>query len=183
MEQDKKMQALYRRFFRGEKTAIIELVQLYREGLILFINGYVRNTDVAEDLASDTFARLLIKKPKIRSDLHFKTYLFSMGKNAALSYLRKRKRLVDLDLEKISYDDFESAWLIGEERKTVFRALQSLGEDYASVLFLRYYEELTVESIAQVMKKNKKQIYNLLQRAKEALRERLKKEGLEYEAD
>ena len=180
---NRETQSVYKRFFRGEKAAIAELVETYRVGLILFLHGYVRDIDAAEDLASDTFARLLIKKPKLRDERRFKTYLFAMGKNAALSYLRKNKRLVRLDESRTAEEDFEWALIRDERRVAVARAIESIGGEYASVLLLRYYEELSVDDIANVMGKNKKQVYNLLQRAKERLRERLKKEGIAYETD
>ena len=57
-------------------------------------------------------------------------------------------------------------------------AINSLAGDYRSVLFLRYYEEMSVEEVARVMKKNKKQVYNLLNRARAQIKEILCEEGV-----
>ena len=183
--QNKTTQSLYKRFFRGERNAVAELANEYRNGLILFINGYVRDFDTAEDLASDTFANLLVKRPKIKDASRFKTYLFAMAKNAALSFLRKNKRdkTNEKEKEKPFLDDPEHILIREEQRKAVFCALESLTEDYRNVLFLRFYEDLSVDDISKVMKKGKKQVYNLLQRAKETLKNILEKEGIAYEID
>lgn len=45
----------YHRFPAGNVNALEELVELYSDGLILFINGFVNNLAVAEDLADETF--------------------------------------------------------------------------------------------------------------------------------
>ena len=182
---NKTTELVYKRFFRGEKEAVAELANEHRNGLILFINGYVRDLDVAEDLASDTFANLLVKRPNVKDASRFKTYLFAMAKNAALSFLRKNKRAKTGEREKPKpfLDDPEHVLIREEQRKAVLCAIGKLAEDYRNVLFLRFYEELSVEAIAKVMKKSKKQVYNLLQRAKEALKNILTEEGIAYETD
>ena len=183
--ENKTTELLYKRFFRGEKEAVAELANEHRNGLILFINGYVRDLDAAEDLASDTFASLLVKRPKVKDAARFKTYLFSMAKNEALSFLRKNKRAKISEGEKIKpfLDDPEHVLIREEQRRMVFCAIRQLTEDYRNVLFLRFYEELSVGDISKVMKKSKKQVYNLLQRAKETLKNILTKEGVAYEID
>ena len=54
----------YRRFLAGDDRGIAELVKDYKDGLILYLNGYVQNIHTAEELAEDTFFRLITKKPK-----------------------------------------------------------------------------------------------------------------------
>ena len=65
-DEKENIKLLYQRFFRGEKEAIVELVTEYRMGLIAFINGYVKDVMIAEDLAGDVFAELLVKKTKTK---------------------------------------------------------------------------------------------------------------------
>lgn len=50
----------YRRFLEGEKSAFSELLDLYRDNLIFFINRTIHNLHVAEELAADCFVELLI---------------------------------------------------------------------------------------------------------------------------
>ncbi len=177
------IETLYKRFFQGEKEAVAELAQKYRQGLILFINGYVRDADEAEDLASDTFAALLVKRPKIKDTSKFKTYLFSMAKHLALSRLRKRKKERNIERDASHLADPELLLIEDERRKALAAAIATLPTEYRETLLLRYFEELTAEEIAKVLKKNKKQVYNLLQRAKTALKHILTEEGIAYETD
>ncbi len=53
----------YYRFLEGDNNALEEIVELYNKKLILFLNTYVTNLAVAEDLAADTFLELIMKKP------------------------------------------------------------------------------------------------------------------------
>ena len=54
----------YRRFLAGDETGIVEIIRLYRDGLILYINSFTQNTAEAEDIAEDVFLKLIMKKPK-----------------------------------------------------------------------------------------------------------------------
>lgn len=53
----------YRRFLAGDDSGLVEIVRDYKDGLILFLNRYVRNIHIAEELAKDTFVRIVTKKP------------------------------------------------------------------------------------------------------------------------
>ena len=46
----------YRRFLEGELSAFEEIIDEYREGLIFFINRYVSDLDLAEDIAAGKWA-------------------------------------------------------------------------------------------------------------------------------
>lgn len=70
-----------------------------------------------------------------------------------------------------------------EKRAAILRAIESLKDDYRNVLFLSYYEEMTTEEISRATNKSKKQVYNLLDRARATLKPILEEEGLEYEND
>ena len=51
----------YRRFLDGDDEGFDDIVRTYKDGLILYLNGYVNNIYTAEEVAEDTFFRLLSK--------------------------------------------------------------------------------------------------------------------------
>lgn len=71
----------YRRFLDGDDAGIAEIVKDYKDGLILYLNGYVKNIYIAEELAEDTFFRLITKKPNFSGKSTFKSWLYSIGRN------------------------------------------------------------------------------------------------------
>ena len=74
-------------------------------------------------------------------------------------------------------ETLEEAVLTDERKRTLNRALDSLPEDMRVVIHLIYFEDLSYDEAARVMKKNRKQIDNLLYRAKGQLRIILGKDG------
>lgn len=60
----------YRRFLEGDENGIVEIIRDYKDGLILYLNGFTRNVCIAEELMEETFVKLVVKKPKFLSLIH-----------------------------------------------------------------------------------------------------------------
>ena len=175
----------YRRFLDGDDSGMVELVRDYKDGLLLYLNSYINNLSIAEDCVQDTFIKLAIKKPKFRGDCSFKTWLYTIGRNIALSYLRKAARHHDVQMDECeklaSETDLEREYLREEQRIILHRTLRRLKTDYQLVLYLTYFEDFSNAETAKIIKKTKKQVENLLYRARKTLRSELEKEGFHYE--
>ena len=172
----------YHRFLDGDDSAFDEILDLYRESLIFFINRFVHNPAAAEDLAIDAFMELIIHKGRYNFQTSLKTYLFMIGRSRALNYLKHERKLrmvelCDAEKEIAEYTAMEERLIVYEEKRAVSTALEQLPEDFRTVLHLIYFEELSYEEAAKVMKKNRKQVDNLLYRAKNALRSIMGREG------
>ena len=79
----------YRRFLEGDDNGIVEIIRDYKDGLILYLNKFVKNFSVAEDLAQDVFVKLAINKPKFREESSFKTWIYKIATNKALDFIKK----------------------------------------------------------------------------------------------
>ena len=176
----------YRRFLDGDDKGLAEIVRDYSGGLILYLNGIVNNIAVAEDLMEETLYKIIIKKPKFNAKYSFKTWLYTIGRNNAIDYLRHNAKLSDTsfnDLERFIQDEFdlERLYIIEEHKIAVHRVLRKLNTEYRQVLWLLYFEGLTGAEAGAIMKKNTRQMKNLVYRAKCALKSELDKEGFVYE--
>ena len=176
----------YCRFLNGDDQGIVEIIKEYKDGLILFINSYVHNIHIAEELTEDVFFSLVVKKPKFTPKHSFKTWLFTIVRNLALNALRFHSKVITTDKADVLHLqkeelNIEKAYIKKEEQILLHQCIQRLLPQYREVLYLSYFEMLPVKEIAMVTKRNTKQITNLLFRAKEALKDLLLKEGFDYE--
>ncbi len=176
----------YRRYLDGDDTGLTDIIRLYKDGLTLYINGYVNNIFTAEDLMEETFFKLATKKPHFSGRSSFKTWLYAIARNVVLDYLRKNSKIVGNPIEDFSNyiaeeSDVEREYLIKEQKILLHRTMRELKPEYFQVLYLVYFEDFTNAEIAKIMKKNKRQIENLIYRAKNTLKSELEKEGFEYE--
>ena len=176
----------YRRFLDGDDRGMTEIVGEYKDGLILYLNGYVSNIFVAEELAEDTFFRLMVKKPKFAGKSSFKSWLYAIGHHVAVDHIRHRSRLRTVPLEEAQYalseeQSLEDAYIKEEQKRTLLSALATLSAEYRTVLWLSFFEGFSNQEIAAVMHKNERQVRNLLYRAKQSLKSILEKEDFTYE--
>lgn len=170
----------YRRYLDGDQTAFDEVMRLYRTSLTFFINRFVQDMDAAEDLAIDTFMYLIVHRHRYNFKTSLKTYLFMIGRSRALDYIRHRKIITEVELSEAEGEQGQSVEeiiLLDERKQALNRALRQLPQEMQTAVHLVYFEDLSYEDAAKVMKKNKKQVANLLYRAKVQLRSILGKDG------
>ncbi|MBQ8732007.1 MAG: RNA polymerase sigma factor [Oscillospiraceae bacterium] len=176
----------YRRFLNGDDEGIVEIIRDYKDGLTLYLNGYVNNIFLAEELMEDTFFKLVTKKPGFSGKYSFKTWLYTIGRNVAIDRLRRNAKISDTPVEELEHllfeeESVEKAYLQEERKILVHRALCKLKAEYRQVLYLVYFEGFRNAEAAVAMKKSKHQIENLIYRARLSLKSQLDQEGFTYE--
>jgi len=157
-----KDEELIAQFQRGNENAYIELVNRYRDKLINFVFGFLGDAELAEDVVQDTMLKLYEKKHYYREIAKFSTWLYTIARNQANSEFRKRKRM------KISYlsqmtkqeQDYEIKDL-GPDlnkklqnqflEKRIRNAIQKLPEHFKSVIILRDIQELSYDTISEIV--------------------------------
>lgn len=179
-EKDKEDIILYSDFLDGNNEAFNKIISNYRIKLINFIFTYVKNKEIAEDLAQDTFVYLLINRKVYDFKYTLKSYLYTIAKCRALNYLRKEKKIIKLDEsymknmeDSISIEDD----LIKEENKRIIlNAIQKLKPQYKQAIFLRDIEELKYIDISRILNKSVPQIKVLIHRARKSLEKKIREE-------
>lgn len=172
----------YRRFLDGDESAFESIMKELFYGLVFFINGFVHDTQVAEDIAIDTFSDLIVHRHRYNFKVSLKTYLYMVARSRALDYIKHCKVIDFVELSEAhtfvdETENLEEMVLADDHKRQVNAAIAKLPEDMRVVVQLIYFEEMTYEEAAKVMKKNRKQIDNLLYRAKKELRIILGEEG------
>ena len=177
----------YRRFRDdGDESGLVEIIRDYKDGLILYLTSIVGNILTAEELAEDTFVLLGTKKPRNKGKASFRTWLYTIGRNVAIDYLRKYRKQSFVSLEDSAElvseeEEIESAYLKKEQQVIVHRAMRKLSPEYQQVLWLVYFEELSNKEAAQIMHRSVRSVESLLYRARKSLRSQLEMEGYDYE--
>ena len=141
---------------------------------------------IAEELAEDTFFRLMVKKPKYSGKSTFKSWLYAIGRNVAVDFIRHNSKLLNTpidDMENYLSEEqsLEQSYLKEERKSIVHQALSQLAPDYRAILWLVFFEGFSSKEAAIILKKSDRQMKNLLYRAKQSLKSKLEKEGFVYE--
>lgn len=126
------------------------------------------NQAVAEDISQDAFVRVLGKFGDLRSEQSFRPYLLRTVTNLSRSYFRRRRleQLKTSPVQGTEYDLPDS-----DTRETLKRALQRLPHRQRSALILRYCEDLSEETTADVLGTSVKAVKSLTARGLSRLRQ------------
>lgn len=172
----------YRRFLAGDEDGLAEIIREYKDGLILYLNGFTGDLHRAEELAEDTFVKLGIRKPKDKNKGSFRTWLYTIGRNAAIDALRRKKHLRECSINDCpptaEEESLERAYLREERKILLHSAIRRLKPEYRQVLWLIYFEEFSYKQTAKIMRKTVHGTETLAYRARLALKKELEQEGI-----
>ncbi len=169
----------YARFLDGDEQAFEYLVLSYKDKLIYFLNRYVHNITIAEDLAQDAFVEVYVHKERFHFKGSFKTYLYTIGRNKAVDYIRKNERMVFVaEYPEDAQEEMLLDNLIKEEQKKhLHESMKKLKMDYQVAISLIDIEGMSYAEAAKILKKTDGQMKILIHRARKALAKILEKEG------
>lgn len=173
----------YHRDRADETLSLEQLVYTYSDALVRYAYCYVGSADVAEEVTEDAFAAFVVKHKQFKTAQQARAWLYKAVRSRAVDYLRFHKRHVPLeDVQDVLPIAGPLEDILNKERNdAIYRSMQALPRQYRAVLQLQYFEEFDIAQIAKILGKTKKQVYNLLSRAKAALKELLLKEGITSE--
>ncbi len=149
-------------FRNGEEKALEELVDRYLSPLYLFVVRLTGNTDEAQDIVQETFLKMWKKLHTFSPEKSFKTWLFTIARNSAIDYLRKKRAVNFSQLDNEAFDmHFEDTLeepsplpdelFAGTElRQKLESALEQLPLAHKTVVLLHLDQEMTFREIADV---------------------------------
>ncbi|MGE5450965.1 MAG: RNA polymerase sigma factor RpoE [Acidobacteriota bacterium] len=183
--------ALVERVQRGDQRAFEMLVVKYQRRIERLIARMVRDADLVEDIAQETFIRAYRALPNFRGESAFYTWLYRIGVNTAKKALLGLKRdplvtqtaLASMDDEDDSSrveneltdgETPESLLASRQIAETVNQAIEDLSDDLRQAITLREIEGLSYEEISELMSCPIGTVRSRIFRAREAIASRLR---------
>ena len=174
----------------GRDAAFRELVRRYERPVFSLIFRMVRDRETSEDLAQETFIKVLNHIDRYRSEFKFSSWLFKIANNLTIDHLRKRQ------LKTISIDGSPHAATAAEVEASTFdveargesaleemqsrelgsaieRAIAKLRPEYRACILLRHVEDRSYEEIAATLDLPLGTVKTYIHRARHELREAL----------
>jgi RNA polymerase sigma-70 factor (ECF subfamily) len=184
-------QMLVERTVAGDQAAFELLVIKYQRRVERLIGRMVRDVDLVEDIAQETFIRAYRALPKFRGEAQFYTWLYRIAVNTAKKFLLELKHdptVSQTSLQGHAEEDEtflhksepssdetpESVLAAKEIGRAVNAALDALPEDLRQAITLREMDGLSYEDIAEVMNCPIGTVRSRIFRAREAISARIK---------
>jgi RNA polymerase sigma-70 factor (ECF subfamily) len=147
-------------FVAGSSDALDELVNRHRHQLQRYLISIVGQKSTADDVFQETFIKVIdyVKRGKYANNGKFASWLFRVGHNAAIDYIRKQQGMVDIVDAEADYSmqhcedndvDIERFNVEEKDKATLRSLICRLPKEQCEVLTLRYYMDLSFKEIAE----------------------------------
>ena len=154
--------SLVRRAKKGDYRAFDLLVLKYQSRVIATAFKYVKERQLAEDIAQEAFIKSYKSIDSFREESSFYTWVYRITVNTAKNYLVSSKRRDEVAISNLSQDDSfypekldldspQEILKASELRDLIFETLSSLGEETRTALSLREFDGLSYEQIAEIV--------------------------------
>lgn len=166
----------------GDQSAIEALVRGYEAGVFRLALSILNDDADAYEVTQETFIAALKSLRSYQERTTFKAWLYTIALNLSRSHLRKRKVVERLKtavggilrIETQKQATPEDEIVRSEKEAAVWSELKKLDERHRTVVVLRYFHELSIAEIAEVMALNEGTVHSRLHTARERLRDTLK---------
>lgn len=141
----------------GDHEAFEVLVRRYEGRLMSVLLRFVQDRELARDLSQETFLRVFERLDQFDPSRRFGPWLFRIGVNLTLDFLRKRKRRIwpslfsDSRVEKGPDPAVADPRLALDLEQEVRKVLEGIPEKYRTVLILRDLENFSSSEIAAIL--------------------------------
>lgn len=168
----------------GDEESFAEIVKIYLNQIYNFVYRLTGDRDAAEDLTQETFVKCWKNLKRFDQNKSFKTWLFTIAKNTAFDWLKKKKEipfstftdeegenwLENVADENILPDEILERANLAEELDEI---LQKLPPHYRAILLLHYKEDFSLHEISEILGEPYNTIKSRHQRGLGKLRELL----------
>jgi RNA polymerase sigma-70 factor (ECF subfamily) len=174
----------------GREAAYRELIRRYERPVFALLFRMVRDRELAEDLAQETFIKALNAIESYRPEFKFSSWIFKIANNAAIDHLRRRE-LDTLSLDGSPHAETPeqmqaTALQIGARQESpldaveakelggaIEQAIAQLRPEYRSCILLRHVEGRAYEEIAEILNLPLGTVKTYIHRARNELRQAL----------
>lgn len=167
---------LVNKAIKGDKDSLAILVKENKEDLYRIAYSYVKNTEDAIDIIQECSYKAMLYISKLKNPEYFKTWLTKIVINCSIDYLKTKNN--ELYFEDGIEASVESKKISTDEKLDLHNAIDLLGEKYRTVIILKYFREMSIKNIADVMDIPENTVKTYLKRGKEALSKILKEDYL-----
>ena len=145
---------------KGDKKAYEVLVLQYQDRLVFSIYKFLKDYELAQDIAQEAFVKAFKNIEKFRGDSSFYTWIYRIAINTAKNFLSSKSRkseiyddeIMELKLSEsaLTSENPENILEAEELRSVMMGAIQDLPDDIRTTLSLREFDGLSYEEIAEV---------------------------------
>ncbi len=171
--------------FDSKEGILNELMDSYGDMVKKLAFTYVKDINLAEDIAQDVFISCYNNLHQFKENSSYKTWIYRIAINRSKDVLKSNAYKRFLPFKKFSITSREKSpelkVIDKSTQKTVTKSLMNLPSKYREILYLFYYEELKLREISEITNLKEATVKTRLSRGKQLLKKELERRRFEYE--
>ncbi len=153
---------LIMRFIKGEESCFEELIHRHKNKVFAYINLYIRDQALAEDIFQDTFLKVIqsVKSGRYYDNGKFISWVMRIAHNLIIDHFRRIKQMNTVSNDNYESDIFNSRrfsdsnveedMIKRQVQKDIRKMITHLPDDQKEVVILRHYAGLSFKEIAEI---------------------------------
>ena len=153
---------LITKFIKGEQSCFEELIHRHKNKVFAYINLYIRDQALAEDIFQDTFLKVFqsVKSGKYYDNGKFISWVMRIAHNLIIDHFRRIKQMNTVSNDNYDSDIFNSKqfaestveddMIKKQVQKDIRNMITHLPDDQREVVILRHYAGLSFKEIAEI---------------------------------
>jgi len=153
---------LITKFIKGEQSCFEELIHRHKNKVFAYINLYIRDQALAEDIFQDTFLKVFqsVKSGKYYDNGKFISWVMRIAHNLIIDHFRRIKQMNTVSNDNYDSDIFNSKqfaestieddMIKRQVQKDIRNMITHLPDDQREVVILRHYAGLSFKEIAEI---------------------------------
>ena len=154
------------------REPVQKLIERYQNNLFVVAFNVCKNAQDAEDVVQDTFIQYHANKKDFESEQYIRAWLIRVvinkAKNMNRTFWRQNKMSLEDYMETLTFETPES--------ENLFETVMKLPEKYRIVIHLFYYEDYSIQEMADILQISQSNVKVRLSRGRALLKEVLKEE-------
>ena len=166
-------------FNQGNNDAFRMIFESYNRLLFTCAIQLVKDKEQAEDIVSESFAKLWQRHEVFQTEDHVKAFLFVTTRNASLNYIRhiQRKTASQNELSYLNKDkddqDVITDMIEGELLRRIYPLIETLPTKCKAIFKLIYFEDASTDEVAEKLHITPRNVLNQKRRAIQLLKKKL----------
>ena len=160
-------------------SALQELYARHGEQILIYLKGMLNDTQLAEEVLQDVMLTVWHKASTFRGECSVRRWLYVIARNQAIDAIRRKQIKIVPYNEEISIST-DSPSLQTELKDILVTVFDKLPTQHREVLYLKFFHEMTMAEIADMLEIPLGTVQSRLHAAKARLRGLLQMEGIEH---
>lgn len=161
--------SLMKRIACGDIGALEALYKGMSKPVYFYVLRLVGNPDAAEDVMQDTFISVMSNCKNYRESEKGTSWIFTVARNKAIDYCRKKKNVIPLDVAE-SLPDTENPIEKAESQAAFLQMLSPLNDKERDIVMLRLLSDMTLTQVARELDMPKGSVFWVYNNAVKKLR-------------